>query len=44
MDFEQCFKVNNVVSVQPKSITLGQMNNANVIFDVMVSVYRLPKI
>ena len=41
MDFELCFKVHNLVSVYPKGIKLGQMTNLNVIFHVMVSVYRL---
>ena len=33
-----------LVSVHPKSITLGQMINLDMIFHVMVSVYRLVKI
>ena len=41
MDFEPCFKVHNLVSVYPKDIKLGQMTNLNVIFHVVVSVYRL---
>ena len=44
MDFEPCFKVHNLVSVYPKSIILGQMTNLNMIFHVVVSVYRLVKI
>ena len=44
MDFEPYFKVHNLVSVQPKSIILGQMTNLNMIFHVVVSVYRLVKI
>ena len=44
MDFEPYFKVHDLVSVHPKSIVLGQMANLNVIFYVMVSVYRLVKI
>ena len=44
MDFELCFKVYNLVSVYLKSIQLGQMTNLNVIFHVVVSVYRLVKI
>ena len=44
MDFEPCFKVHNLVSVRPKSIILGQMTNLNMIFHVVVSVYRLGKI
>ena len=34
----------NLVSVYPKSIILGQMTNLNMIFHVVVSVYRLVKI
>ena len=41
MDFEPCFKVHNLVSVYPKGMKLGQMTNINVIFHVVVSVYRL---
>ena len=41
MDFEPYFKVHNLVSIHPKGIILGQMNNLNMIFRVVVSVYRL---
>ena len=44
MDFEPYFKVHNLVSVYPKSIILGQMINLNIIFHVVVSVFRLVKI
>jgi len=44
MDFEPCFKVYNFVSVHSKSIKLGHMTTLNVIFYVLVSVYRLVKI
>ena len=44
MDFELCFKVHNLVSIHHKSIKLGQMTTLNVIFYVVVSVYRLGKI
>ena len=44
MDFEPCFKVHNLVPVHPKNITLGQMINLDMIFHVVVSVYRLVKI
>ena len=40
MDFEPCFKVYNLISVHPKSIKLGQMITLNLIFFVVVSVYR----
>ena len=44
IDFEPCFKVYNLVSVHPKSIKLDQMTTLNVIFHVVVSVYRLVEI
>ena len=44
MDFEPYFKAHNLVSVHPKSIILGQMINLDMIFHVVVSVYRLVKI
>ena len=40
MDFEAYFKVNSLVSAHSKSIILGQMTNLNIIFHVVVSVYR----
>ena len=43
-DFDPYFKVHNLASVHPKSIILGQMTNLNMIFHVVVSVYRLVKI
>ena len=44
MDFEAYIKVHSLVSVHPKSIILSQMTNLNMIFHVVVSVYRLFKI
>ena len=44
MDFEPYFKVHNLVSVHRKSIILGQMTNLNMIFHVVMLVYRLVKI
>ena len=44
MDLDPYLKVHNLVSVQPKSIILGQMTNLNTIVHVVVSVYRLVKI
>ena len=44
LDSGPYFKVHNLVSVHPKSIILGQMTNLNMIFHVVVSVYRLVKI
>ena len=40
----QNFKVHNLVSVQCKSIILGQITNLNMIFHVVASVYRFFKI
>ena len=44
VDFEPYFKVHNLVSIRPKSIILGQMINLDMIFHVVLSVYRLVKI
>ena len=44
MDFEPYFKVHNLVSVHPKSFILVQMTNLNMVFHMVVSVYRLIKI
>ena len=44
MDFEPYFKVHHLVSVHPNSIILGQMTNLNMIFHVVMSVYRLVNI
>ena len=44
MDFEPYFKVHNLVSVHPKSVILCQMTNLNMVFHMVVSVYRLAKI
>ena len=44
MDFEPCLKVRSLISVQHKSIKLGQMIHLNVIFHVVGSNYRLVKI
>ena len=44
MDFEPYFKVHNLVSVHAKSVILGQMTNLNMVFHMVVSVYRLVKI
>ena len=43
MDFEPYFKIHNLVSVYPRSIILSQITNLNMIFHVVVSVYRLVK-
>ena len=44
MDSEPYFKVHNSVSVHPKGIILGQMINLDMMFHVVVSVYRFAKI
>ena len=44
MDFEPYFKVHNLVSVHPQRVILGQMTNLNMVFHMVVSVYRLVKI
>ena len=44
MDFEPYFKVRTLVSVNTKSIILSQMTNLNMIFPVVVSVYRFSEI
>ena len=44
MDFEPCFKIYNFASVHPKGIKLCQITTLNVIFRVVVSIYRLVKI
>ena len=44
MDFEPYIKVHNLISVHPKSVILGQMTNLNMVFHMVVSVYRLVKI
>ena len=44
MDFEPYLKVHSLVSAHSKSIILGQMINLDMIFHVVVSVYRLVKI
>ena len=42
MDFEACLKVNNLASVHPRSIKVGQMTNLDEISHVVV--YLLLKI
>ena len=44
MDFEPYFKVHNLVNGNAKNIRLIQMTNLDMIFNVMVSDYRLVKI
>ena len=44
MDFRLHFKVHNLVSIHSKNIILGQMINIDIVFHLMVSVYRLVKI
>ena len=41
MDLEPCFKVHNLmVVIQLKSTKLGQMTNLNMIFYIVVSIYK----
>ena len=44
VDFEPYLKVHNLVSLHLESIILGQMTNLNIIFHMVLSVYRLVKI
>ena len=44
VDFEPYFKVHSLVSIHSKSVILGQMANLDMIFLVMVSVYRFVKV
>ena len=44
MDFEPCFKVLNLVVLQLNSAKLGQISNLNIIFYMVVSIYKLDKI
>ena len=44
MDFEPCLKVHSLISVQHKSIKVGQVIHLNVIFHVVVSDYRLVQV
>ena len=40
MDLEPCFKVHNLVVIQLKNTKLGQMTNLNMIFYIVVSIYK----
>ena len=44
MDLEPCFKVHNLVVIQLKNTKLGQMTNLNMIFYMVVSIYKLDQI
>ena len=44
MDLEWCFKVHNLVVIQLNNTKLGQMTKLEVIFYMVVSIYRLDKI
>ena len=44
MDLEPCFKVHNLVVIQLKNTKLGQMTNLNMIFYMVVSIYKLYQI
>ena len=44
MDLEPCFKFHNLVVNQLKNTKLGQMTNLNMIFYMVVSIYKLDQI
>ena len=44
MDLEPCFKFYNLVVNQLKNTKLGQMTNLNMIFYMVVSIYKLDQI
>ena len=44
MDLEPCFKVHNLVVIQLNNTKLGQMTNLNMIFYMVVSIYKLDQI
>ena len=44
MDLEPCFKVHNLVVIQLKNTKLDQMTNFNVVFYMVVSIYKLDQI
>ena len=44
MDLEPCFKVHNLVVIQLKNTKVGQMTNLNMIFYMVVSIYKLHQI
>ena len=44
MDLKPCFKVHNLVVIQLKNTKLDQMTNFNVVFYMVVSIYKLDQI
>ena len=44
MDLGPCLKVHNLIVIQLNNTNLGQMTNLDVIFYMVVSIYRLHKI
>ena len=44
MYLEPCFKVHDLVVIQLKNTKLGQMTNLNMIFYMVVSIYKLDQI
>ena len=44
MDLEPCFKVHNLVVIQLNNTKLGQMTNLDMIFYMVVSIYKLDQI
>ena len=44
MDLEPCFKVHNLVVIQLNNTKLGQMTNLDMIFYMVVSIYKLDQL
>ena len=44
MDLEPCLNVHNLVVIQLNNPKLGQMTNLNMIFYMVVSIYKLDQI
>ena len=44
MDLKPCFKIHNLVVIQLKNTKLGQMTNLDMIFYMVVSIYKLDQI
>ena len=44
MDLEPGYKVHNLVVIQINNTKLGQMTNLEVVFHMVVSIYKLDKI
>ena len=44
MDLEPCYKVHKLVVIQLNNTKLGQMTNLNMIFFMVVSIYKFDQI